>query len=166
MTRGALAFALAGSLLAAAPGAVRADDAAERAETAGVIVARVRPQLVLVWRANAAVTRFAGERLAGDALDAALVADAERVMSRHLDRAERDTHTIVVKLVYVRDADDPRYKIETLAGIAALGSVSADVGALRAHGRAWAASLAAGTIPAALQVDFDRDAIEKAAAPP
>jgi len=139
-----------------------AGSSAAQDTTSDLIVARTEPTIVLIWRTNAALDALGARHLTGKALYNAFLAQAEDVLASHVPPSAPAGRIATLRLVYFHDADDPRYKIETLAGIDTLGTLSARAGDLRAYRHAWQRSLGAGRTPAALTASVARDEVERA----
>ncbi len=129
-----------------------------------VILARTRPDVVLVWKINATLSALAEKHLSSAALGAALTARGEAIMAARAAGAQKPSASVTLKLMYFHDAADPRYKIETLAGISPVGSMSASAGALQ-HDAQWRRLLARGKTPSALHVTLDRSALANVTSP-
>ncbi len=129
-----------------------------------VILARTRPAVVLVWKINATLSDLTEKHLSSAGLGAALTTRGEAIMAARAQGAETPSAPVILKLMYFHDAADPRYKIETLAGISPVGSMSASAGALR-HDAQWRLLLAKGKTPSGLHVTLDRSALTNITSP-
>ncbi len=132
------------------PGTAPADDT-----TPGLIVARTRPVLVLLWNTNAAVTAAPADEH-GDALVRDIVAQAAQIVADHAKTAPSEAKTIELDLLYARPGGmDPRYNVDTLASIARVGHLVARLPDALADGAAWPAAIRDGRTPKGLHVTLD-----------
>jgi hypothetical protein len=124
--------------------------------TPGLIVARTRPTLVLLWNTNAAAAAAASS-LHGDALVREIVAQAAQIVADRAKAAAPETSEIELDLLYAAPGGtDPRYNVDTLGNIARVGRLSASATEAASAGDGWATAVRGGHPPKALHVTLDQ----------
>jgi hypothetical protein len=145
------AFAILVALFACA-GVAWGDD-----ESQNVILAKVQPDTVLIWKINAAVSELLELGVTGEAFNDALLSRAERIMSDRARGQRGKASRITLQMVYFQDGGaDPRYRVETVAGINRIGSLSATMDDVARLGADWIKELATGQTPPQLHIDVNR----------
>jgi hypothetical protein len=147
-------------MLALAGAAVSLAASSASAASTDLIFARAAPDMIVIWRVNAFATSLAARKLSDDAFVGALEAHAETIMATRV-ATDPAAQTIEVRLVYVRDENDPRYHVETLGGVDRIGTLEASAGDVKRAGASWERELASGHVPTALHVDIDHDLVTK-----
>lgn len=118
-----------------------------------VILARVQPSVVLIWKTNGAIADLSAQDQVGSRLYDDFIAVGVRIMQAHVPKDA--SGTITLNLLYATDATDNRYKIETLSGLDRMGSLSASAADLEKSGTQWVRQLSNGAIPQRLHVTID-----------
>jgi hypothetical protein len=117
-----------------------------------VVLAKSSPDALLLWDSSPVLAKLVGDKVGEAKALSALESDAVTIASQ---RAAKLTtaKTVTVQVIYsMTGAVSPVYNTATFAGVEKVLTVSGAPADLVKNGTAYAASLAQGTVPAAVKV--------------
>lgn len=135
------------------------------APNANVVLAKPSPDVVYIWKTNDDVTELVGKHFDAAAIQRELLARASSLLISSLPQIPAAAKTITVRLIYFRSGGtDSNYRVETVAGVDALGLITATrKDAAASAARSWPEDFRAGKTPANVKAQFTADALQSIA---